>query len=227
MERASGFCIFNDVVIAARVLQREFGFRRIAILDLDGHHGDGTQALLYAEPLLYVSLHRHGGGFYPGTGSAGERGEGAGLGYTLNVPLPRHCGDAAFLLALRRIAAPAILAYRPQCLILQYGTDGHHEDVMVRLGLTTHAFAESARLARELADELCGGRLLVVSGGGYRPQDTVRCWLLLLGEMAGVRAEELMHLHDTQPPPPTSPDARGHVEALIDQLHDQIPARYS
>lgn len=198
-ERASGFCIFNDVVIAARVLQREFGYQRIAILDLDGHHGDGTQALLYAEPLLYVSLHRYGDRFYPGTGAADERGEGAGLGYTLNVPLPRQCGDAAFLSALDRIAAPALRRYRPQCLILQYGTDGHYADVMVRLGLTTHAFLASVRLVQAISADHCEGRLLVVGGGGYQPEDAVRCWLLLLGTLTGVQTAALAHLHDPSP----------------------------
>lgn len=214
-ERAAGFCIFNDVVIAARVLQREFGYERIAILDIDGHHGDGTQALLYDEPLLYCSLHRHGGGFYPGTGGMGEQGEGRGFGYTLNVPLPRHCGDDAFLLALRRIAAPAIAAYRPQCLILQYGTDGHHADVMVRLGLTTHAFAQAVHLVHNLARDLCAGRLLVVGGGGYRPEETVRCWLLLLGQLAGLPAATLAPLHDTPPYPAPAPGALSQVAAQI------------
>jgi acetoin utilization protein AcuC len=222
-ERAGGFCIFNDVVIAARVLQREFDYRRIAILDLDGHHGDGTQALLYAEPLLYISLHRYGDRFYPGTGAAEERGEGAGLGHTLNVPLPRHCGDAAFLLALHRIVAPALRCYRPQCLILQYGTDGHYADVMVRLGLTTRAFAESARLVRQVAGDLCQGKLLVVGGGGYRPEDAVRCWLLLLGELADLPAEILEHLHDRPPFPPPATGAMSRVEALIARLLDQAP----
>ena len=92
-ERASGFCIFNDVVVAVRALQREFGARRIAVVDVDGHHGDGTQEELYHEPVLYVSLHRYDGRFYPATGTVGDLGEGPGYGYTANVPLPRRCGS--------------------------------------------------------------------------------------------------------------------------------------
>jgi acetoin utilization protein AcuC len=216
-ERASGFCLFNDVVIAVRVLQREFGLERIAIVDIDGHHGDGTQTLLYREPILYVSLHRHDGRFYPGTGSQEERGEGHGLGYTVNVPLPRNCGDEAYLRAMHEIVEPAVCAYRPQCILLQYGVDGHFADAMVRLGLTTHAYAHCARLIRHLADRLCGGRLLIVGGGGYRPQDAVRCWAFLLGELADLAPVTIAHLHDQPPLPAPTPEAQTCIQQVIAQ----------
>ena len=216
--RASGFCLLNDVVVAVRVLQREFGLRRIAVVDIDGHHGDGTQALLEAEPVLCLSLHRHGGRFYPGTGDVEERGRGAGLGYTINVPLPRSCGDEAYLLALHEVVEPALCAYRPELIILQYGVDGHHADSMVRLGLSTHLYAHAAQLFRGLAERLCGGRLVVVGGGGYRQDDAVRCWAMLLGELADASPSALAHLHDSGPIPPAATGAMDEVRGTIGRL---------
>ena len=117
-ERASGFCLFNDIVVAIRALQQEFGLRRVAVVDVDGHHGDGTQAELYHEPILYISLHRYDGRFYPGTGTVDEVGAGAGYGYTANVPLPRRCGDTPYLYALHHLVAPLLRAYAPELIIL-------------------------------------------------------------------------------------------------------------
>ena len=213
--RASGFCLLNGVVVAVRVLQREFGLRRIAVVDIDGHHDDGTQALLEAEPVLCLSLHRHGGRFYPGTGDVEERGTGEGLGYTINVPLPRSCGDEAYLLALHEVVEPALCAYRPELIILQYGVDGHYADSMVRLGLSTHLYAHAAELFRGLAERLCGGRLVVVGGGGYRPKDAVRCWAMLLGELADASPSAMAHLHDRVPIPAVAAEAMEEVQGTI------------
>lgn len=184
-ERVSGFCLFNDVVIAVRALQREFGLRRIAVVDVDGHHGDGTQQELYDEPVLFASLHRYDGRFYPATGAPGEIGAGPGRGYTANVPLPRRCGDGPYLYALRTLVTPLLRAYRPEFIIMQYGVDGHYLDPLVRLALTTTTFAEIARLLHALAHELCDGRLLVTGGGGYQPEAAARCWAILLATLAG------------------------------------------
>lgn len=184
-ERAAGFCVFNDVVVAVRALQREFGLSRIAILDFDGHHGDGTQDLLYAEPLLTVSLHRYGGRFFPGCGRADELGFGAGAGYNLNVPLPRQVGDQAYLWAVRDAVLPRLYAYRPELVVVQIGADGHHGDPLVRLGLTTNTYAELGALTHRAAHDLCSGRLLLVAGGGYRPEAVARCWLAFLSPLVG------------------------------------------
>ena len=165
-DRAAGFCPFNDVAIAIRLLQREYGLRRIAVLDLDGHHGDGTQELFYREPILYVSLHRYDGRFYPGTGSANEAGEGAGAGYTLNLPLGRGAGPAEYLQLLDTVALPKIRRYQPELIFVQVGADSHRDDPMVRLGLETLTYRDIAERLGSLADELCGGRLVAVAGGG-------------------------------------------------------------
>jgi acetoin utilization protein AcuC len=204
--RAGGFCVFNDVVIAVRVLQRELGVERIAIVDLDGHHGDGTQELFWDEPILYASLHRHGGRFYPQTGAATEVGAGRGLGYTLNVPLARGTGNAAYLRLLDEVVLPYVAGYRPDFLIVQIGVDTHCGDPLVRLDLTAGAYREIALRLHALAHDLCGGRLLAVAGGGYVPEAVARCWAIFLGTLAGPfadgtdpRLERLLDLGEERP----------------------------
>lgn len=231
-ERASGFCLFNDVVVAVRALQREYDLRRIAILDVDGHHGDGTQQELYEEPVLYISLHRYDGRFYPATGAVDDIGAGAGLGYTANVPLPRRCGDGPYLYALRALVAPLLRRYRPEIIIMQYGVDGHYLDPLVRLALTTTTFAVIARLAHDLAHELCDGRLLVTGGGGYKPEAAARCWAILLATLVGdtPTAEHPRYgaLFDSEPVPadPTALDAvRAAVATLRGQALGAAPER--
>ena len=190
VDRAAGFCPFNDIAIAIRLLQREYGLRRIAVLDLDGHHGDGTQELFYREPILYVSLHRYGGRFYPRTGSSGETGRGAGAGYTLNLPLARGAGPAEYLELLDNVALPKIRRYRPEIIFVQVGADSHRDDPMVRLGLETITYRYIAQRLGSLADELCDGRLVAVAGGGYRPEVVARCWAVFLGTLAGFFSDD-------------------------------------
>lgn len=184
-DRAGGFCVFNDIVIAVRALQREFGLQRIAIVDLDGHHGDGTQALLYDEPILKLSFHQYDRRFYPGTGALDELGVGEGHGFTVNVPLPRRTGDRAYLEAFEALVPPLLHAYRPEFILLQFGVDGHRDDPLVSLSLTTRGYAVLARRMHELAHELCAGRLMVLGGGGYDPDNVARCWTTMLVEVCG------------------------------------------
>lgn len=219
-DRVSGFCIFNDIVGAVRLWQREYGYERIAILDVDGHHGDGTQSLLYNEPVLTVSLHQYDGRFFPGTGALGERGEGAGKGYCLNFPLPRYTTDAEYRPALE-IALAQVEAYRPQAIILQFGTDGHFTDRMVGLKLSTYLYEEVAQQIHALAHRVCEGRLVVVSGGGYEPEAVARCWGLLLANLTGP-TEALGHhyltLHDRPSSLPSS------VPAAVEQVDHLLQA---
>lgn len=185
VDRAAGFCILNDIAVAVRDLQRQ-GIRRIAVLDVDAHHGDGTQAILWDEDVLVVSLHEHGGRFFPGTGAADEIGAGAGAGYTLNLPLRRGTGDAAFLTALD-CALRRIRAYRPQTLLVQFGTDGHLEDAFSHLDLTDVAFVSVAERAHLLAHEVCGGALVLLGGGGYSPATVARVWTKSIAAIGGFR----------------------------------------
>jgi acetoin utilization protein AcuC len=184
-DRAGGFCPFNDLVIAVRALQREYGVERIAIVDLDGHHGDGTEALLFDEPILTVSMHRYDARFYPGTGSASDAGRGAGLGYNLNVPLERGTNGEAYLDAFDRLVEPAVRRYQPEIILVQVGADSHAADPLVRLRLDLPDFRALAERVTALADDLCGGRIVGVAGGGYAPEHVARCWAVWLATLSG------------------------------------------
>lgn len=222
-DRAAGFCVFNDVAIAARSLQEEYGLERIAILDIDGHHGDGTQAIFWEEPVLTLSLHRYGGRFFPGTGSTKETGRGAGAGFAINVPLLRGTPDGPWLRALEEVVAPALRAYRPEFLIVEMGVDGHYNDPLVGLALTTAGFEAAAKLIHMLAHELCQGRLLVLGGGGYSPTDAARCWLVGLNGLAEIlEPEELRPFHDSRGAPSPNGDAEVELEGVLDDLRHRL-----
>jgi len=163
---AMGFCLFNNVAIAARALQAEDGVERILILDWDVHHGNGTQHCFEADPnVLYASTHQFP--FYPGTGAAHEAGRGAGLGTTLNVPMPAGCGDAEYVGALQRLLVPVARAFRPEVVLVSCGFDAHRDDPLAQMQLDGEGFRAMAALVRALADDLCAGRLAFVLEGGY------------------------------------------------------------
>jgi acetoin utilization deacetylase AcuC-like enzyme len=164
--RAMGFCLFNNVAIAARALQAEEGVGRLLILDWDVHHGNGTQHSFEEDPsLLYASTHQFP--FYPGTGAAEEAGRGKGEGATLNVPLPAGCGDAEYLGALQRILVPVVRGFRPEFLLVSCGFDAHRDDPLAAMQITGAGYHAMARVVRALADEVCDGRLVCVLEGGY------------------------------------------------------------
>lgn len=182
-DRVAGFCPLNDIAIAVQFLKAEFTVERIAIVDLDGHHGDGTEAIFYDEPILTVSMHRFGGRFYPGTGAAGDVGRGAGFGFNLNVPLERGSDGETYLRAFERWVVPAVKAYRPEIIFLVVGADSHGADPLVRLGLTMPDFRQLATRMRSLADDLCGGRIIAVAAGGYAPEHVARVWAVYLATL--------------------------------------------
>ncbi len=183
-DRVGGFCPFNDVVVAIRCLQSEFGMGRVAVVDLDGHHGDGTEALLYDEPVLTISMHRYGDRFYPRTGAPDDVGRGAGFGFNLNVPLERKTDDETYLRLFDRWVVPALERYLPSIVFVVVGADSHRADPLVHLGLSLRAFrALALRLAR-LTEELCDGRMVAVAGGGYSPAHVARCWAVFLGTIS-------------------------------------------
>jgi acetoin utilization deacetylase AcuC-like enzyme len=165
--RAMGFCLFNNVAIAARALRSD-GVERVLILDWDVHHGNGTQHIFAADrDVLYFSTHQFP--FYPGTGDFDETGRSDGVGATVNVPLPGGCGDVEYVGALRRILVPVSLSFRPQLLLVSCGFDAHQDDPLASMQVTQSGFAEMARVVRAVADELCDGRVVFVLEGGYAP----------------------------------------------------------
>ncbi len=166
--RAMGFCLFNNVGIAVRAVQRRQQLDRILVVDWDVHHGNGTQALFEEDPsVLFFSTHQFP--YYPGTGAATERGWGRGEGETVNVPLPAGCGDDEYVGAFQRILVPLALRYRPQMILVSAGFDAHRDDPLASMEVTRSGFRGMASIVRALADELCEGRVACVLEGGYAP----------------------------------------------------------
>ncbi len=165
-QHAMGFCLFNNVAIAARALQAEEGIEKILILDWDVHHGNGTQHAFEDDPsILYISTHQFP--YYPGTGAANELGVEGGTGATLNIPMPAGCGDLEYTGALRRLLVPAALAFRPDALLVSCGFDAHRDDFLASMEISQDGFLEMTRIVRALAREVCGDRLAFVLEGGY------------------------------------------------------------
>jgi acetoin utilization deacetylase AcuC-like enzyme len=164
--RAMGFCLLNNVAIAARALQRDEGVDRILILDWDVHHGNGTQHLFEADPsVLYFSTHQFP--YYPGTGDFDEAGQGAGQGATVNVPLPAGCGDSEYVGVMERALVPVARGFRPEFILVSCGFDAHADDPLASMDVTREGFRGLTAIVRSLADELCGGRLVLALEGGY------------------------------------------------------------
>jgi acetoin utilization deacetylase AcuC-like enzyme len=163
--QAMGFCLFNNVAVAA-AHARARGLERIAIIDWDVHHGNGTQEAFYEDPhVLYVSTHQFP--FYPGTGAATERGDGDGTGYTINVPLTAGGGDAIYRGAFERVILPALDEYRPELVIISAGFDASARDPLAEMTLSAEAFGWMARELRKTADKSAEGRVLLALEGGY------------------------------------------------------------
>ncbi|HZD18731.1 MAG TPA: acetoin utilization protein AcuC [Actinomycetota bacterium] len=184
--RASGFCVYNDPSIAIASLLRE-GVHPIAYVDVDVHHGDGTQAIFYEDPrVLTISLHESGEYLFPGTGFVNERGSAGGEGTKVNVPFHPGTGDEAWLTAFREIVPPIVRAFQPRILVTQLGCDTHATDPLAHLRLTTRAYRETAVLLHALAHEAAGGRWVATGGGGYQWASVVpRAWTIYFAEMCG------------------------------------------
>ncbi|HXV75976.1 MAG TPA: histone deacetylase [Candidatus Polarisedimenticolaceae bacterium] len=182
---AMGFCLFNNVAIAARYLREHEGVARVLIVDWDVHHGNGTQHLFEQDPsIFFFSLHQWP--LYPGTGAAEERGVGAGLGTTLNCPLAPGAGDAEFLFALREVMLPAALDFRPEFVLVSAGFDAHYADPLANLEVSTEAYGEATDIVCDLADRVAAGRVVSTLEGGYD--------LRALGESVALHLRRLQRL---------------------------------
>ncbi len=165
-EAALGFCLFNNVAILARYLQHHHGLDKIAIVDWDVHHGNGTQHSFEEDPsVLYVSTHQYP--YYPGTGAAYETGHGRGRGATLNCPMPAGATDSAYERAFGEEIIPKLEAFQPECVIISAGFDAHRDDPLADLQLSTHCFQWMTERLMEVAALHAGGRLLSILEGGY------------------------------------------------------------
>jgi acetoin utilization deacetylase AcuC-like enzyme len=161
-----GFCLFNNIAIAARYALSNLGAHRVLIVDWDVHHGNGTQEIFYNDPaVLFFSTHQYP--FYPGTGHWQEIGSGAGKGYTVNVPLPSGVGDLTYARVFDEVLTPIARRFSPELILVSAGYDAHWRDPLAGMQLSVHGFAELTRKVRVLADELCDGRLVLTLEGGY------------------------------------------------------------
>jgi acetoin utilization protein AcuC len=183
---ASGFCVFNDVVLAIRTLLAA-GAERVAYVDIDVHHGDGVQAAFYDDPrVLTISLHQDPRTLFPGTGLPTELGTGAAEGTAVNVALPPGTGDGGWLRAFGAVVPGAVRAFRPDVLVTQCGCDTHHEDPLANLELSVDGQRTAIAALHSLAHEAAHGKWVALGGGGY---GVIRCvprtWTHLLAEAAG------------------------------------------
>lgn len=185
-----GFCLLNNVAVGARHAQSE-GLERVLIVDIDVHHGNGTQEIFYEDrDVLYLSTHQWG--IYPGSGNLDEMGAAAGLGATINVPLPPHAGDATFASFGDLVLEPAARRFRPEVILVSAGFDTHWRDPLASLQLTAGGAYRLASRLRALAEELCAGRLIYVLEGGYDPPALASCLAASACGLAGA-------------PPPSDP----------------------
>ncbi len=181
--RAMGFCLFNNIAVAARYAQAKKGVGRIAILDWDVHHGNGTQEIFYKDPsVLYISLHQYP--WYPGTGAMDETGTGAGEGFTLNCPMPAGSGEGEYLAAFRELILPALENFRPQLLLISAGFDAHRDDPLSHIFLEDRSFLSMTRMAGEIAAHHAAGKIVSMLEGGYNLEALARCVALHCAALA-------------------------------------------
>ncbi|WP_375398736.1 class II histone deacetylase [uncultured Sphingomonas sp.] len=221
-EEAMGSCLFANIAVAIEAALAKHGPRRIAVVDWDVHHGNGTQAIFYARgDVLTISLHQDG--CFPfGYGGAADRGAGAGDGCNINVPLPAGAGHDAYLHAIDRIVTPALHRFAPDLVIVASGLDASIHDPMGRMLAHSDTFRDMTRRLKQAAADLCDGRLVVVHEGGYSEAHAPFCGHAIVEVLAGVApivGDPALAVHQAQQP---GPRATAFHRALIDEWADAI-----
>ena len=209
--QAMGFCLFNNVAIAAQYALTKYQLERVLIVDFDVHHGNGTQEAFYHNrQVLYISTHQSP--FYPGTGGIGETGSGSAEGTTVNIPLPAGCGDAEYQAVFQQIIVPAARRFQPRLILVSAGYDSHQSDGLAYMQVSIDGFSRMVKIIKELADELCKGRLVFGLEGGYN-LDTLTASIeatfkVLLGDI------EIEDLSGESPPGFGAPNIAPLVESI-------------
>lgn len=201
-DRTSGFCLFNNIAVAAHYALNKLQLSRILIVDWDLHHGNGTQHAFYdTDQVLYFSTHQYP--YFPGTGSLSEVGVGRGEGYTVNVPLPGGQDDRAFARIFNELLSPIAKQYKPELILVSAGFDTYHGDPLGTMSVTPAGFAYMTKVLLDLADELCNGRLLLVLEGGYNftgLKDSVLACLAELSDTSSLKSDIMKELNEVSVP---------------------------
>jgi len=193
-DRGMGFCLFNNTALGARYLQRRHGLKRIMVVDIDAHHGNGTQAVFYdTDEVLCVSIHQFPG--FPGTGKLGEVGRGRGEGYTVNVPLRKGHGDTDFLCILHWLVRPLASAYRPEIILVPCGFDLWLHDRLAEMRVSAEGYGLITALLADIAAEACNGRIAFIMEGGYSAEGIRECGLRVLQSLCRPSPSNLEALH--------------------------------
>ncbi len=180
-----GYCLFNNVALAATFALDHFNVKRLLIVDWDVHHGNGTQHIFEADPrILFFSVHQSS--LYPGTGNFTEVGRGPGEGFTINVPLPRDLGDAEYAAIFQHLLVPVAEAFLPELILVSAGFDPHLLDPLGAMRMSSKGFAVLTRCLMTLADRLCSGRLVLVLEGGYHPMSLAESVAAVLAELSNM-----------------------------------------
>ena len=184
-----GFCLFANAVVAIHHARAVHGLGRVAVIDWDVHHGNGTQAAFYDDPsVLTISIHQDN--LFPAdSGGLDERGEWAGFGYNLNIPLPPGCGNGAYLEVMRRVVLPALERFRPELIVVACGFDASGADPLGRMMVSSEGYRAMTAMVKDAAARLCGGRIVMTHEGGYSAAYVPYCGLAVLEELSGVRTE--------------------------------------
>jgi len=165
-EKAMGFCIFNNVAIGARYIQKKYDLKRILIIDWDVHHGNGTEEIFYNDPtVFYISLHQYP--HYPGTGQKEATGDGKGKGFNLNIPMQAGSGDVEYIKVFKETIIPRVKEFKPEFILISAGFDGHKDDPLSSINLTEEGFAQMTALTKQMAADYAKNRLVSILEGGY------------------------------------------------------------
>ncbi len=183
-ERGMGFCLFNNIAIAALVAQKEFDLKRILIIDFDVHHGNGTEKVFYdSSNVLFVSVHQSAA--YPGTGGIADLGVGNGYGYNINIPLPPGCSDVEYDKVFRHIIIPLADRYEPELIMISAGYDGYRDDPLANMGLTVNGYANITQHIKKIADKHCEGKMVFSLEGGYHLDGLAKSFLATMKVVIG------------------------------------------
>jgi len=188
-DQGMGFCLYGNIAVAVKHARAQRGLARVAVVDWDVHHGNGTESAFYGDPsVLTISLHQDNY-FPPGRGKLEDAGDGAGRGYNLNLPLPPGSGHGAYEAAFARVVAPALRRFRPELIVVACGFDGGAMDPLGRMLATSGTYRSMTRTLLDVAGELCDGRLVLSHEGGYSTAHVPFCGLAVIEELTGFQTE--------------------------------------